>query len=205
MTTATALTVLAAALHRKQQELLLHHRGEHNPMALDAVVESYANSWSEPVHSWERTGHLVWKVVCQMPVTVIFGIFTGLCAWSLLSLLLYHGRAISIAQTTNERVRGVFSSSSRRGLGQGGGSRSPADQGCGRNWWNCLRTFYYDRPASRLPPDFSEKVSEGQRVAETVWSGEMHQSLTTTLTPVPTQNNNNGNTLHNGGSQASLI
>lgn len=165
VTTATAFTIFVAAYHKEQ---LLHQ--EHTKTVLDKVVENYGGSLSQPVLSWEETWHLVWKVVCQMPVTVIFGTFTGLCAWSLISLLLYHCRTISIAQTTNERVRGVYSS-------HRGGSNNPADQGCCRNWWQCLRTLH-DRPASRLPPDFSEIVFECKNVEESVWSGEMYQGLT---------------------------
>lgn len=167
VTTATAGTVMAAAYHK---EKLLHF--EHAKTGFDDAVETYGGALSEPVLAWEEMSQVVWKVVCHITVTVMFGTFTGVCGWSLLSLLLYHCRTISIAQTTNERVRGVYSS--RREAS----SNNPADQGCCCNWWNCVRTLY-DRPVSRLPPDFSETVHEPlYSLNESVWSGEMYQGLT---------------------------
>ena len=43
----------------------------------------------------------LWAAIMGMPVTFVFGTFTLLCAWSLTSLLLFHGLIISVAQTTN--------------------------------------------------------------------------------------------------------
>ena len=88
----------------------------------------------------------VFRTLSSHPIEVAFGLFSLLCAWSLLSLTCFHAVIITLAQTTNERVRGVF---------QYGGIVNPADEGCWRNWiglcWNPI-------PESKLPKDFSEEV-----------------------------------------------
>ncbi|EEC44704.1 predicted protein, partial [Phaeodactylum tricornutum CCAP 1055/1] len=56
----------------------------------------------------ERTSHRLWQAMLSMPMTVLFGTFTLLCSWSLVSLLFYHAVLVSVSQTTNERVRGVY-------------------------------------------------------------------------------------------------
>ena len=137
---------------------------------LDQVVQQYtAGTLTDPVVEWEKTSHVFWRVVCRKPVTVIFGLFTGLCAWSLLSLLFYHLRTISIAQTTNERVRGVF---------RGDASGNPVDEGCRRNWLNCMHILCHP-PVSLLPQDFSEEVFESREVQEYEWKGEHREGTTT--------------------------
>ncbi len=73
--------------------------------------------------------------------------FAVLCAWSLTSLTCFHALIITLAQTTNERVRGVY---------QYGGVRNPADRGCWRNW---LELCCSGVPDSLLPRDFSEVVT----------------------------------------------
>ena len=98
----------------------------------------------------ERTSHRLWNAMLSMPMVCLFGIFVLLCAWSLLSLLFYHAAIISMAQTTNERVRGVF-----RATGAGSSNRNPADKGCCRNW---IAAMCSKLPPSRLPPDFSKNV-----------------------------------------------
>ena len=110
----------------------------------------------------------IWMTLLSMPLTVFFGIFTLLCAWSLTSLTLFHAMIISIAQTTNERVRGVY---------RYGGVVNAADDGCCHNWCNAFCTT---RPPSRLPNDFSEIVFAdngrtgecGGVIKESVWNAE---------------------------------
>lgn len=170
VTTTTAVTAIVEAFQKAQHELRL----EETSTQADAASANSTESTIvvRPELEWEATLGLLWKVMLRMSVTVVFGIFTGLCCWSLLSLLLYHFRTISIAQSTNERVRGVYSS--RRE------SKNPADQGCCRNWYNCIRSIH-ERPASKLPRDFSERVYEPSYadggVVESVWLGEMYQGL----------------------------
>lgn len=107
--------------------------------------------------------HRLWHAVMSMPFTFIFGTFTLLCAWSLMSLLCFHAMIISLAQTTNERVRGVY---------RYGGGVNVADQGCCRNWVSALCS---KRPVSRLPRDFSDTVvCDLSVLPETVWEGETH-------------------------------
>lgn len=127
---------------------------------LDHVVSEYDETLSTPVREYENTVHILWRVMRDMPVTVLFGLFTGLCAWSLVSLLVYHFRIISIGQTTNERVRGVF-------MNYG---ENPHDLGCRTNWMNCCRTCCHP-PPSRLPKDFSAIIVEGD-VEEFPWNGD---------------------------------
>lgn len=105
--------------------------------------------------------HRLWMAVSSMPFTVIFGVFTLLCAWSLTSLLCFHAVIISVAQTTNERVRGVY---------RYGGAVNDADKGCCRNWFTALCK---DRRVSQLPFDFSQTVMcDHSNRPETVWQGE---------------------------------
>jgi len=172
LTTAACFTVTAALYHKEQ---LLHQ------LAVDATTDSnkledaireYGGTLAQPVLAWQHNSHLFWYVICHHPVTVLFGTVTGLCAWSLISLLIYHCRIISIGQTTNERVRGVFA---RRDV------VNPADRGCCHNWALCCRrSCGRDIPTSRLPYDFSEIVCEHGLIEEAVWSGDTHQSLTPT-------------------------
>lgn len=88
----------------------------------------------------EQTSHTLWKTLCSMPMTVLFGLFLFLCSWSLLSLLAYHAMIISQAQTTNERVRGVYTTRSsavsslhRRQHSRGSSDRSSYFHGEGGN------------------------------------------------------------------------
>ena len=113
----------------------------------------------------QHTSHVLWHTLIHEPVTVLFGVFTFLCAWSLLSLLAYHALIISVAQTTNERVRGVYRYAS---------AVNTADQGFCRNWWNA---FCSPRPPSLLPPDFSELVVCQECTPESEWSGDVQISM----------------------------
>ena len=108
----------------------------------------------------EETTHRLWKVMLSMPFTVLFGMFTLLTAWSIVSLLCYHMVIISVAQTTNERVRGVY---------RYGSVPNPADRGCSSNWWSA---FCDPLPASQIPPDFTETVY-CQGCVEYPWTGDL--------------------------------
>mmetsp|Transcript_15278 Transcript_15278/g.35211 ORF Transcript_15278/g.35211 Transcript_15278/m.35211 type:complete len:566 (-) Transcript_15278:113-1810(-) len=103
----------------------------------------------------------LWKSILSEKLTFLFGSFTLLCAWSLTSLLCFHGMIISIAQTTNERVRGVYR------LGQ---VENAADRGCVKNWYTaaCIPC-----PVSRLPRDMSAQViADYENRPEHVWNGD---------------------------------
>jgi palmitoyltransferase ZDHHC9/14/18 len=103
----------------------------------------------------------LWKAIMSMPFTVFFGCFTLLCAWSLVSLLCFHAMIISVAQTTNERVRGVY---------RYGTAVNTADKGCCHNW---VSAFCSKRPVSRLPTDFSGIVNvDYATLPESPWLGE---------------------------------
>ena len=97
------------------------------------------------------------RIVYSLPVEVILGLFSLLCTWSLLSLTCFHALLISLAQTTNERVRGVY---------QYGGVENPDDLGCCRNWSSVL----CGRSVLSKLPDFSQvaKLPEGSG-EESVW------------------------------------
>ena len=82
--------------------------------------------------------------IVHEPTVIVMAFFTLLCAWSLTSLTCFHGMIISINQTTNEKVRGVYDS-----LG------NPANQGCLQNWAGAICR---EVPESRIPKDFSENV-----------------------------------------------
>ena len=120
-----------------------------------------------------------WDAIMKMKLTFLFGTFTLLCAWSLTSLLLFHSMIISAAQTTNERVRGVY---------RFGSAENPADQGCLRNWWTAFCSPWVP---SRLPRDFSEMVVCRYTAPETPWSGEpssyssMEKAGSSTSSPSP--------------------
>ncbi len=138
------------------------------------------------------------RTLSSHPLEVTFGLFSLLCSWSLLSLTIFHAVIITLAQTTNERVRGVF---------QYGGIVNPADEGCCRNWVGlCCNQI----PASKLPTDFSEEVilptrnlknddlngvmnADGDEtrplVEETVWPGWQHSSFFSSSSAPPATKN----------------
>lgn len=100
--------------------------------------------------------HRLGQAVMSMPIVVLFGTFTLLCAWSLTSLLVFHGLIITVAQTTNERVRNVYQFN----------AVNDANQGCLRNWITALCSKH---PPSLLPNDFSQIVTCGI-CQESIWS-----------------------------------
>ena len=114
------------------------------------------------------TMHRVWHVILSMPIVVLMGTFTLVCAWSLTSLVCFHAMIITLAQTTNERVRGVY---------RYGGAVNTANNGCCHNWFTAILSR---RPPSRLPEDFLQVVV-GLNRPETVW--RPMQNLTIPNTP----------------------
>jgi palmitoyltransferase ZDHHC9/14/18 len=120
--------------------------------------------------------HRFWAAIVSMPIVVLFGIFCLLCAWSLTSLLLFHAMIITIAQTTNERVRNVYHN--RQNV------VNTNNNGCWRNWGTALCSR---RPRSRLPMDFSRVVTcePCMREPERVWSASI-------APPTPTKEQTDG-------------
>lgn len=96
----------------------------------------------------------------HLPTVFFMSVFTLLCTWSLTSLTCFHGLIISVAQTTNERVRNVYNDDRSYGSS---GAANPADKGFVRNWKAAL---FAPIPESRLPADFSQTVDclEGRRM-----------------------------------------
>jgi hypothetical protein len=138
------------------------------------------------------------RTLSSHPLEVAFGLFSLLCSWSLLSLTCFHAVIITLAQTTNERVRGVF---------QYGGIVNPADEGC---WGNWIRLCCNRIPESMLPTDFSEEVMLPTRnfnndilngvmnadmdeirplVEETVWPGWQYSRFFSSSSASPTTTN----------------
>jgi len=82
--------------------------------AFEVMVEAFTTTPSVimnddgTISTTLTTFQRLWKAILSQKLTFMLGSFTLLCAWSLTSLLCFHGMIISIAQTTNERVRGVY-------------------------------------------------------------------------------------------------
>lgn len=128
--------------------------------------------------------HILLRILSKLPIELAFGLFSLLCAWSITSLTCFHALIITLGQTTNERVRGVY---------QYGGVVNPADQGCYRNW---MGVCCNDVPESRLPNDFSDVVDlkngrcvdeGGEEVPiileESVWPGWQESRLALLSSP----------------------
>jgi palmitoyltransferase ZDHHC9/14/18 len=119
------------------------------------VVEAFRTAAPNSINHWQ----CLWTAILSEKFTFVFGSFTLLCAWSLTSLLCFHAMIISVAQTTNERVRGVY---------KYGQVINDADHGCCQNW---LATACTKIPTSRLPRDMSEMVKCRYTHEEQVWTG----------------------------------
>jgi len=134
----------------------------------------YTSSTSTTDHSETKPFqyHIAFRTISNLPIEVAFGLFSLLCAWSLTSLTCFHGLIITLAQTTNERVRGVY---------QYGGIGNPADEGCIKNWMSvlcpcCSNGRRKEIMKSRIPNDFSAEVTlPGRSVSS---SGEGKDSTT---------------------------
>eukprot|EP00934_Nitzschia_sp_Nitz4_P003193 Nitzschia sp. Nitz4//scaffold94_size78252//31445//33108//NITZ4_005467-RA/size78252-processed-gene-0.49-mRNA-1//-1//CDS//3329560377//3183//frame0 len=120
---------------------------------------------------WSNLRHL-WTAIVHIKFTFLFGTFTLLCAWSLVGLLAYHAMIVSIAQTTNEKVRNVY----RTTPGSGPGIENTDDKGCIRNW---CHAFCSPVPASRLPKDMSATVVCDYTEDERVWTGDVDSTANT--------------------------
>lgn len=153
--------------------------------AIRILVQTYLDVDTELGDDDLSKFHRLCKAILSVKLTFLFGTFTLLCAWSLTSLLLFHAMIISIAQTTNERVRNVYRPSKFSLCGKAAASAeneahpsmtgvvNAADRGCCPNW---VQAFCSPVPASRLPPDMSATVVcnyEATKGAESVWTGDM--------------------------------
>lgn len=132
---------------------------------LRIFLQAYADVITEDGDIATVEAHRVWYAILSIKFTFLFGTFTLLCAWSLSSLLFFHGVIISQAQTTNEKVRDVY------GKAPSGDARleNQADQGCVHNW---VHAFCSPVPASRLPSDMSETVVCRYNTEEKLWDGD---------------------------------
>jgi hypothetical protein len=172
LTVVTTLSSFAVVMAFYEKAILQLQTNAPAESLLDHVVSEWYhnnnnnnnNAPPPAVREWEFSARILGRVIRELPVTVVFGSFTALCAWSLVSLLLYHMRIISIAQTTNERVRGVYLNP----------SENPWDQGCQSNWRKCCHNACHP-PPSRLPRDFSEIVVEDANIIESPWTGDLQQ------------------------------
>ncbi|KAL7526359.1 hypothetical protein ACHAWF_004462 [Thalassiosira exigua] len=124
----------------------------------------------------------MFRALSDLPLEVALGLFSLLCAWSLTSLTCFHALIVTLGQTTNERVRGVY---------EYGGVRNPGDRGCWRNWTGALCGRV---PPSQVPRDFSERVTSGEGRGggptaatgeETLWPGWEHSRSFTALMSAP--------------------
>lgn len=89
--------------------------------------------------------HILYECITSEPVVILMACFTLLCGWSLSSLTCYHAYIISLAQTTNEKVRGVYDHH----------LKNPKDSGCLKNWND---VFCEKVPESLILHKFSETV-----------------------------------------------
>mmetsp|Transcript_1228 Transcript_1228/g.2790 ORF Transcript_1228/g.2790 Transcript_1228/m.2790 type:complete len:550 (-) Transcript_1228:150-1799(-) len=131
--------------------------------AMQVVLEAFqTESGVDEITGVQLSGlQRLWNAILEEKLTFAFGGFTLLCAWSLTSLLFFHAMIISVAQTTNERVRGVY---------RFGQAENEADKGCLMNWFTatCVPC-----PTSRLPNDMSEAViADYENRPESVWNGD---------------------------------
>ncbi|KAL3775730.1 hypothetical protein ACHAWO_000816 [Cyclotella atomus] len=117
---------------------------------------------------------ILFEIISSQPLEVILGSFALLCAWSLVSLTCFHALLVSLAQTTNERVRGVY---------QYGGVENEEDEGCCRNWMTFCGS---GGSVQSLLPDFSEvvRLPEDRRGKEGVWEDwKAGDSLSSLISP----------------------
>jgi palmitoyltransferase ZDHHC9/14/18 len=164
LTVVVAYTAVRVFLAAYEQVRLAHQSpGGVGPVLL---FNSTSTNFSGFARYSEKSTTLVWKLIVRMPVVFLFGTFAMLCAWSLLSLLCYHAMIISVAQTTNERVRGVY---------RYGSAVNTADRGCCRNW---ISAFCSKQTPSLLPRDFSQVVVCDCSIPETEWRGDTQISMT---------------------------
>ena len=108
-------------------------------------------------HSTKSCIHDIFQTFLEIPTIFILAGFAIACAWALTSLTCFHAFIISVAQTTNERVRNVHLLHDYKALD---------DKGCCQNW---AHAFCSEDVGSNLP-DFSEVV-ECPDVEDIPWRG----------------------------------
>jgi len=105
-------------------------------------------------------------------------VFCTICAYSLTSLTCFHALLISNSQTTNEKVRGVYTSDSSTTLNSDATMNNkqplanPSNLGWFRNW---TRYLFGTIRSSRLPRDFSQMVqcpTNDDTDVEQLWNPE---------------------------------
>jgi len=133
--------------------------------ALEVLLDAFVNTSPFVINEDGTAGaHIsnlqrLGRALLSEKLTFLFGSFTLLCAWSLTSLLCFHGMIISVAQTTNERVRGVY---------RFGQIENDADNGLCHNWYTAVCS---PCPVSRLPIDMSQEViTDYKDRPESVWN-----------------------------------
>lgn len=125
ITTATCVRVLLQTFHRMRSMIAVEH---------DLTEED------------QEFSQIAYQGIVSEPLVIIMALFTLVCGWSLISLTCYHGVLISIAQTTNEKVRGVYDHHH---------IKNPDNKGCWRNWYDAL---FSPVPDSLIVSDFSVMV-----------------------------------------------
>jgi len=168
----TCIRVFGLAYHHEAYLDSLHHHYHHHHHYANTTYSNTNmnntttyNSTNNYPHQQQLPPHAIFTTIRSHPITVGLGIFCALCAWSLSSLTCFHALIISTAQTTNERVRGVYSRGNKDAASPGGtgpgtsaaltGYTNEADGGFYKNWCGMLCG---GTPESRLPSDFSEVV-----------------------------------------------
>lgn len=91
---------------------------------------------------------------------------------------------ITVAQTTNERVRNVY---------QLGRNQNVDDHGCCSNW---KHAFCSQRPESQLPADFTDMVVCDHRNPETVWKNDNKQATVNDEEAEKRDDETNGDTIN---------
>jgi hypothetical protein len=156
----------------------LHSNHYHTTTTTTTIPKTSTTTRTHPKIDYAELEYTAaFQTFSDLPIEVGLCLFTLLCAWSLTSLTCFHGLIISLAQTTNERVRGVY---------QYGGIHNPADLGCWKNW---ITLFCTSRvPVSRLPKDFSALVTmppvgvaatTTTAATTTLMNGEAYNDVTT--------------------------
>lgn len=92
--------------------------------------------------------------IISSPVTTFIGSLTLICAWSLLSLLLYHFYLMTIGQTTNEHVRDYL----------GPGVMNPFHHGC---CGNCAEICCSESTPSLLN-NLSDEITAEEYILKTL-------------------------------------
>jgi len=110
------------------------------------IYHEQSTNDSNPFSFSKETFRHVSKTLFSIPIVVLLGAFTLTCSWALISLACFHAFIISIGQTTNERVRGVY---------RDGRAKNIFNKGFINNW---ISSFCYPPSYSCLPHDFSQKV-----------------------------------------------